>query len=58
MKKVYQSFISILFSFFFISQYDINSFATAENNKWVIKSPYEDHETIVEMYTDLSETAF
>ena len=55
MKKVYQSFISILLVFSLLASMTLTSFATAKNNKVGDKvTLYEDHETIVEMYTDLS----
>ena len=55
MKKVYQSFISILLVFFFLASMTLTSFATAKNNKVGDNvALYDDHETIVEMYTDLS----
>ena len=55
MKKVYQSFISILLVFSLLASMTLTSFATTKNNKVGDKvTLYEDHETIVEMYTDLS----
>ena len=51
MKKVYQSFISILLVFSLLASMTLTSFATAKNNKVGDKvTLYEDHETIVEMY--------
>ena len=50
MKKVYQSFISILLVFSLLASMTLTSFATAKNNKVGDKvTLYEDHETIVEM---------